>query len=173
MAKEKLAVSSDRIYTIPLSKRRSKTPLNARAKRTVNDIKRLLEKRAKTDQVKVSPGLNALVWKRGISKPPAKVKVKVSVKDGVATARLPEEIVLEKKAGKKVPKSKIEELKEKADGMKSGKEAAKKDIREDAAKQEEKKSDKPSVQKDGSKKQDSAVTTSAEKPNKDESNSKA
>jgi len=140
MAKEKQAVPAERVYTIPLRAGRSSTPAGSKAGRTVNDVKRFVSRHAKADDVKISARLNALIWKRGIRKPPAKVKVKVSVKDGIATARLPDEIVIEKKEKKpSEPKGKIEELRQKAEEMKAGKKdgkgAAKRDAK-DAEKQE-------------------------------------
>jgi large subunit ribosomal protein L31e len=138
MAKEK-ETPVERVYTIPLRKGRSNTPAGKKANRSVNDVKRFVSRHLKTDDVRISTRLNALIWKRGNSKPPARVKVKVSVKEGIATARLSDEIVLEKKKEKKPePKNKIEELKQKAEEMKAGKDAAKKDIKEDAIKQDEK-----------------------------------
>jgi large subunit ribosomal protein L31e len=131
MAKDKPASSDDRIYTIPLRAGWSTVPSHKRANRAVNEIKSFVSKHAKTDETRVSHKLNTYIWKRGNSKPPASVKVKVSVKAGLATARLPDELVIEKKKeGKKpVPKNKIEELKQKAEEMKAGKQEAKKDIK--------------------------------------------
>jgi len=51
-----------------------------------------------------------------LQKPPSRIKVKVSVKDGVVTARLPEEIEIKKEE----KKGKLEGLKKKAEAIKKG-----------------------------------------------------
>ena len=191
MAKEKAEKVDERMYTIPLRREWQVVPAKKRANRTVRGIRSFVTKHTKAEDVKVSSRLNQLVWKHGIKNPPASVKVKVSIKEGVATARLPEEIVIEKKkeAKKPAPKNKIEELKQKAEGMKSKKEEGK----EAAAKQEGKESmkdrikgfvkeieDGPEEESKGSqtkknegKPADAKQETKAEeKPKKDESNSK-
>jgi large subunit ribosomal protein L31e len=152
MAKEK-AASPDRVYTIPLRKAWIGAPAGKKANMTVNGIKRFITKHTKAGDVRVSMKLNSLVWKRGINKPPAKVKVKVSIKDGVATARLPDEIVIKKKEKKPSaePKTKMEELKQKAEQMRSKKDDKKeaKPVAKTESKKEEKKGAKsPEIPED-------------------------
>jgi len=174
MAKERESGSSgvaDRIYTIPLRKGWLNTRYHGRANRSVNDIKRFLIRHLKTDDVRISARLNELIWKRGNSKPPASVKVKVSVKGGIATARLPEEVVIEKKDKKPEPKSKIEELKQRAEDMKSGKkDEGKKETKEpitEKIREEVKESPVKKVREEMVSK-----SPTVEKPKKEESNSK-
>ena len=97
---------SERVYTIPLRSEWLKVPRNKRAKRAKSAIQQFLVKHLHASDVKISQMLNETLWVRGIEKPPAKVKVKVSIDDkGVVTARLPEEAILkgalEKKESKK------------------------------------------------------------------------
>jgi large subunit ribosomal protein L31e len=46
-------------------------------------LKRLLKRHLKTYKIKISQNLNNIIWKRGIKKPMAKVKIK-AVKEGEA-----------------------------------------------------------------------------------------
>jgi large subunit ribosomal protein L31e len=117
MAKE--TDSAEKIYKIPLTRGWLKAPTKTRANRAVNDIKRYLEKHTKAEQVKVSQKVNELVWRKGIKNPPSSVRVKVIIKDGIATARLPDEKIIEKKVEK--PKGRLEGLKEKAQAVQQGK----------------------------------------------------
>ncbi len=81
----------EREYVIPLrdayeaSRRR-------RAKRAINIIKEFARRHMKAEEVKLSQGLNQLVWSRGIEKPPRRVKVVMRKdSDGVVEVLLPEE----------------------------------------------------------------------------------
>lgn len=81
----------ERIYIIPLrdayeaSRRR-------RAKRAINIIKEFAMRHMKTEEVKLSEGVNHLVWSRGIEKPPRRIKVVMRKdKEGVVEVMLPEE----------------------------------------------------------------------------------
>lgn len=137
MAKEKSAIPGDRIYTIPLRRSWSGVPAGQRANRAVNEIKGFLVKHMNAEDVRLSEKLNKLIWSKGNSKPPAKVKVKVSVKEGLAAARLPDEIIIEKKEDKKkpaAPQNKIEELRQKAEAMRSKKSEDKKESKSETKK---------------------------------------
>lgn len=117
MAKE-ASVSGEKIYIIPIRREWLKVPRNRRGKRAVNEVRNFLSRHMHSDDIKLSQKLNKKIWKSGIKKPPSKVKVKVSVKDGVVTARLPEEMVIRKEEKEK--KGKLESLKEKAETIKKG-----------------------------------------------------
>jgi len=120
MAKEKESGFEEMIYTIPLRREWLKVPRKKRANRTVNVVKEFLSKHMKASEVNISPKLNEFFWKKGISNPPGSVKVKVSRDKGTVTARLPDELVLDKKADKKGGKGMLGGLKEKAKGIKEG-----------------------------------------------------
>ncbi|RLI96689.1 MAG: hypothetical protein DRO99_04060 [Candidatus Aenigmatarchaeota archaeon] len=112
-----MADSKERMYVISLKRDWQKTRRDGRANRSVNVIREYLEKHLKTDNIKISSKLNESLWKRGNSKPPAKVKVKVTESDDVFTVRLPDEVVIEKKEEKK---SKVAGLKERAMAARTG-----------------------------------------------------
>jgi large subunit ribosomal protein L31e len=151
MAKEKAVESVERVYTIPLRRGWSKAPANIRTNRAVNDIKRFLSKHVKVDDVKVSPRLNGLLWKRGSSRPPASVKVKVSVEEETVTARLPDEVVVEKKGESK---GRLEGLKDKAKALQGG-QSVSQAVKSDTAKSEpEKAEEKGETTKPGAKKEE-------------------
>ncbi|MFH2105869.1 MAG: 50S ribosomal protein L31e [Candidatus Micrarchaeota archaeon] len=74
-----------------------------RTERTVKILRDFIGKSTKADDVKLSNALNSSVWCRGIEKPPRKIKVRVIVRDGVASVYLPDEKIEKetKKAEKK------------------------------------------------------------------------
>ena len=106
MAKEKTGSGNpeERIYTIPLRRAWMKVPMQTRSNRAVNVVIEFLSKHMKTDDVRVSEKVNSLIWKRGPKKPPASVKVKVSMEGGFVMARLLDEAVIKKE---ETPKGKV------------------------------------------------------------------
>ena len=89
MAKKKESKSTfDREYTIPLRKGFRNIVTHKKTPRAMREIIAYLKKHTKAETVKVGMHLNEFVWKHGSKNPPAKVKVHVKVKDGVANAEL-------------------------------------------------------------------------------------
>ncbi|MCS7132124.1 MAG: 60S ribosomal protein L31 [Nitrososphaeria archaeon] len=81
----------ERIYTVPLrdayeaSRRR-------RAKRAINILREFAERHMKSEDVRISEGVNRLIWGRGAEKPPRKITVMMRKdKDGIVRIMLPEE----------------------------------------------------------------------------------
>ncbi len=75
----------ERTYKVPLGKVLI-APRNKRAVRAVRKLRQFAKKHMHSDEVKLDPQLNEIIWKRGIRKPPRKVTVKmVKDKDGVVT----------------------------------------------------------------------------------------
>jgi large subunit ribosomal protein L31e len=73
-------MAEEKIYTIPLGSVKKKS----RRKRTpyaVKIVKDYLSKHTKTKEIKIGKRLNEEIWKRGIKKPPTRVRIK-AVKDG-------------------------------------------------------------------------------------------
>lgn len=70
--------AEERIYTVPLSKAYS-TVRTKRARKAISILKLFTARHMKVDvdNVKISSGVNSLIWKRGIQKPPRKIKVKM------------------------------------------------------------------------------------------------
>jgi len=104
---------SERVYTIPLRKEWLKSPRAKRGKKAINTIKVFLSRHMHSDNIKISKKLNESVWKRGIKKPPAKIKVMVKESEGVVTASLPDEVSIKEKISKKPETEKIKESEEK------------------------------------------------------------
>ena len=90
----------ERVYTIPLRKAWLKQTRIQRVPRSVNVLREFIQQHTKAESVKVSPLVNEFLWLSGIKTPPAKIKVKVSVEDGVAFARMPDEKVEQKEKSK-------------------------------------------------------------------------
>jgi len=81
----------EREYIIPLRAEWLKAPKHKRAKKAVRAIREFLSKHMKVEMkdIKVGKWLNNELWRRGIKKPAAKIKVKV-IKDekGIVRAEL-------------------------------------------------------------------------------------
>lgn len=85
---EEEEVIEERFYTIPLG-RITLAPRYKRSKRAIKLIREYLIRHFKPEFLKLEPELNEYIWKRGIQKPPRRVKVRAT-KDryGVVTAYL-------------------------------------------------------------------------------------
>ncbi|MFC2154335.1 50S ribosomal protein L31e [Candidatus Altiarchaeota archaeon] len=68
---------AEKIYNIPL-RGVYKSPETKRANSAVRLVKEFLQKQNRTENIVIDNSLNQALWKRGISKPPRKIKVKVS-----------------------------------------------------------------------------------------------
>ena len=81
----------ERTYVIPL-RDAYEASRKRRAKKAINIVKRFAERHMKGEEVKISEGVNKLIWSRGAEKPPRRIKV-VMRKDekGVVEVMLPEE----------------------------------------------------------------------------------
>lgn len=82
----------ENIYTIPFYPQLNKTPAYKRTPRAIRLLKEFILKHTKVDFVIIDEGLNEFMWKRGIRKPPRKVKVRAIVEtveeDKIATVEL-------------------------------------------------------------------------------------
>lgn len=82
----------ERIYTVPLrdayeaSRRR-------RAKRAINILKEFAQRHMKAEDIRISEGVNQLIWSRSAERPPRRIKVVMRKdKDGIVRVMLPEEV---------------------------------------------------------------------------------
>ncbi len=135
----------ERIYTVPLSKAYD----YIRTRRTERAVKLLREFIARhmkvaLEGVRISEGVNMLLWRDSIQKPPRKIKVRVVREGEMARAWLPgEEEEMKKKEDerKKVQEAKKKEAEKKEGAKPADKKEEKKEI--DAKKDaEEKKEEK-------------------------------
>jgi large subunit ribosomal protein L31e len=79
----------EHILTINLSKA-SEAPLKIRAKKAVKLVREQVIKILKVKEVLIDTNLNEAIWKRSISKPPKRIKVKVEVEEETARVSLAE-----------------------------------------------------------------------------------
>ena len=70
-------VLEERLYTVPLGRVKN-TPINKRAKRAVNMLREFVVRHMKPEGLSIDPELNELIWKRGIEKPPRKIRIRVT-----------------------------------------------------------------------------------------------
>jgi len=86
----------EKLYVIPLRKAWLPTRRIMRSKKAVGTIKLFITRHTRSKDVRLSQQLNSFLWGHGAKKPPAKVTVKVSIdSEGVARARMPEELSME------------------------------------------------------------------------------
>jgi len=70
-------IIDERIYTVPLAKAR-RGPRNKWAKKSVRYLKEFMERHFKPETLVISQEVNEAIWKRGIQKPPRKIKVRAT-----------------------------------------------------------------------------------------------
>ena len=92
MSSAKKAISISRIYTVPLT-RAWISPKQRRAKRAINLIREFAVRHMKSSEVRIEEGLNEVIWRRGIERPPRRITVKMDKgEDGIVTvSHLPTE----------------------------------------------------------------------------------
>ena len=70
-------IIDERIYTVPLAKAR-RGPRNKWAKKSIRYLKEFMERHFKPETLVISQEVNEAIWKRGIQKPPRKLKVRAT-----------------------------------------------------------------------------------------------
>jgi len=81
----------ERIYTIPL-RDAYEASRTRRAKKAINIIRKFAQRHMKGEEVRISDGVNKLVWSRGAEKPPRRIKVLIRKDEsGVIHVMLPDE----------------------------------------------------------------------------------
>jgi len=78
LIEEDETIKEERIMTINL-RNAKKAPLYKRSKKAIKLLKELVKRFTKQKEVWVSQEVNEKIWKRGIKKPPSKIKVKVII----------------------------------------------------------------------------------------------
>lgn len=82
-------IELERVYTVPLS-RAWIAPRHRRVVRAVNMLREFAEHHMKSEEIKIDWELNETLWKRGITKPPRRITVKMTKdEDGLVTISLP------------------------------------------------------------------------------------
>jgi large subunit ribosomal protein L31e len=81
----------ERLYVIPL-RDAYETSRTGKAKKAINLIKKFAQRHMKGGEVRISNGVNELIWSRGAEKPPRRITVLIRKdSDGVIHVMLPEE----------------------------------------------------------------------------------
>ncbi|HEX4919996.1 MAG TPA: 50S ribosomal protein L31e, partial [Candidatus Bathyarchaeia archaeon] len=76
---EELEIVEEKFYDLNL-RRIWNAPREKRTPRAVRFLREFVSHRMKTDEVKLSEEANSMLWQRGISKPPRKIRIRV-IKD--------------------------------------------------------------------------------------------
>ena len=110
----------ERIYVVPFRAAYNSPPRTKRSRKAVKILRSFISRHMKAEEadVAISEGVNSLIWKRGIQKPPRKIKVRaVKSGDRVVVSLLDEKVEekkLETPKAKKEDAPKAEEKKEDA-----------------------------------------------------------
>ncbi len=143
MAEKKSAPSEEKIFTIPLRRVWIKAARVGKTKKSVSAVKEYVRKHTHASEVRMSQKLNETLWAGGAKKPLHTIRVKVSVSEGVADTKLPEEITLEDEKKKFLEKGKKEAEKKAKEQLKGeGGEKAPEE-KEEEQKPEDKPEEKP------------------------------
>ncbi|HDD39993.1 MAG TPA: 50S ribosomal protein L31e [Nitrososphaeria archaeon] len=87
----------ERIYTVPLGDAYDASR-KRRAKKAINLLREFAQRHMKAEDVRISEGVNQLIWSRGAEKPPKKITVLMRKdKDGIVRVMLPGEVEREEK----------------------------------------------------------------------------
>ncbi|MBN1800154.1 MAG: 60S ribosomal protein L31 [Candidatus Lokiarchaeota archaeon] len=70
-------IIDERLYTVPLAKAR-RGPRNKYSKKAIRFLKEFMNRHMKPEALVISQEVNEAIWKRGIQKPPRKLKVRVT-----------------------------------------------------------------------------------------------
>jgi len=82
-----------RVYMVPL-RRAFEAPKYRRTKVAVRIIREFTTRHMKATEVKIERGVNELIWSRGITNPPRRIKLEMERdEDGVVSVRLAPETV--------------------------------------------------------------------------------
>jgi large subunit ribosomal protein L31e len=82
-----------RVYMVPL-RRAFEAPKYRRTKVAVRIIREFTTRHMKATEVKIEKGVNELIWSRGITNPPRRIKLEMERdEDGVVSVRLAPEAV--------------------------------------------------------------------------------
>jgi len=101
-------IELERVYTVPLS-RAWITARHRRTRRAVHILREFAEHHMKSSEIKIDTELNEALWKRGITKPPRRITVKMEKdEDGVVTISLPKETKKPQEAPVQPPEEKEE-----------------------------------------------------------------
>jgi len=106
----------EKVFNIPLREAFEK-PRTKRAKIALKIIKDFLVKHMKTENIKIGKSINNAVWKKGIQKPPRKIRIHAIKEENVAYTELlgveiktpTKEELLKKEEKKKEKEKKIKE----------------------------------------------------------------
>jgi len=113
-------MADEKIFTIPLREAYDK-PRTTRAKIAVNIVKDFLIRHMKSKNIKLGKSINENIWKRGIQKPPRRIRIH-AVKE--------EDIVYSELLGVDIKTPSKEEVKKKEEKKKEKKEKIKEDRKE-------------------------------------------
>jgi large subunit ribosomal protein L31e len=82
-----------RVYMVPL-RRAFEAPKYRRTKVAVRIIREFTTRHMKANEVKIEKGVNELIWSRGITNPPRRIRLEMERdEDGVVSVRLAPEAV--------------------------------------------------------------------------------
>ncbi len=91
----------ERIYTIHLRREWLKEPRSKRSNRALREVRGFVRKHTKAKGMKISRGVNELIFSYGFKKPPGRIKVEVRGDLEMVDVKLPGEVIVKKEEKKK------------------------------------------------------------------------
>jgi len=74
-------MTEEKLYDIPLRKSFSESGRRKKAPHAIKAVRDFIAKKTRSENIILGSGVNELIWARGVSHPPSKIRVKVK-KDG-------------------------------------------------------------------------------------------
>jgi large subunit ribosomal protein L31e len=102
-------IEVDREYVVPLT-RAWITPRHQRSARAIRVLREFAIHHMKSSEVKIDPDISESIWSRGITKPPRRIKVRMTKdEDGLVRVSLPKKPKSDEELAEKESKSETEE----------------------------------------------------------------
>ena len=130
-------MAEERLFTIPLKNEFLKAPIYKRSSKAVRAVKDFILRNMKSDEVSIGKELNLLLWSKGRTNPPSKVKVKSILRDKIALVNLIDAKFEEPVKKEEDKKSIAEKLLSKKDSKAEEDKEKQKELKKELEKEEE------------------------------------